>query len=41
MISSIASALVNVTDATQEAMFAQDINLAVNTVYILNKYGHF
>ena len=36
--SNIANALVNVTTPAQEPIFAQDINLAVNTLSTLNKY---
>ena len=36
--SNIATALVNIITPTQEPIFAEDINLAVNIVSILNKY---
>ena len=36
--SNIANALVNVTAPTQGPIFAQDINLTVNTLSTLNKY---
>ena len=36
--SNIVNALVNVTAPTQEPIFAQDINLAVNILSTLNKY---
>ena len=36
--SNIANALVNVTTPTQEPIFAQDINLAVEVLSTLNKY---
>ena len=38
--SSIATALVNITTSTQELIYAEDINLAVDIVSTLNKYGH-
>ena len=37
---SIATSLVNITTPTQEPIYAEDINLAVNIVSTLNKYGH-
>ena len=37
--SNIANALVNVTTPTQEPIFAQDINLAVDILSTLNKYA--
>ena len=36
--SNIASTLVNVTTPTEEPIFAQDINLAVDILSTLNKY---
>ena len=38
--SNIASTLVNVTAPTEEPIFAQDINLAVDILSTLNKYEH-
>ena len=38
--SDIAVSLVNITTPTQEPIYAEDINLAVDIVSILNKYGH-
>ena len=38
--SSIAIALVNVTIPTEQPIYAEDINLAVNIVSTLNKYDH-
>ena len=38
--SSIATALVNVTIPTEQPVYAEDINLAVNIVSTLNKYDH-
>ena len=35
---SIINALVNTTTSTQEPIFAQDIDLAVQTISTLNKY---
>ena len=37
---SIATSLVNITTPTQEPIYAEDINLAVDIVSTLNKYGH-
>ena len=39
--SNIANALVNITASTQEPLFAQDIDLAVKIISILNKYECF
>ena len=39
--SNIANALVNITASTQEPLFAQDIDLAVKIISILNKYESF
>ena len=39
-VNSITTALVNITTPTQEAIYAEDINLAVNIVFTLNKYEH-
>ena len=36
----IANTLVNVTTSTQEPIFAQDIDLAVQTISTLNKYDY-
>ena len=38
--SNIATALVNITTPTQEAIYAEDINLAVEIVSTLNKQDH-
>ena len=38
--SSIATALVNITTSTQEPIYAEDINIAVDIVSTLNKYDH-
>ena len=37
--SDIAASLVNITTPTQEPIYAEDINLAVDIVSTLNKYG--
>ena len=37
---SIAASLLNITTPTQEPIYAEDINLAVDIVSTLNKYGH-
>ena len=38
--SDIATALENITTPTQEPIYAEDINLAVDIVSTLNKYDH-
>ena len=39
MTRNIVNALVNTTTSTQEPIFAQDIDLAVQTISTLNKYS--